>query len=295
MKRVGCALMVVGACLMGAVGCGSDDSSQAAKTDAAKPPADAKTLKPPAEFVKAGEFSTCMDISFPPMEYFEDADAQNPVGFDVDIVRSVAERWGVEPVYRQTAFDGLLPAMAGGRCDVVWSAMFVTPERTKRFPAVPYYRTSRVLLVAKGNPDGIWTPNDLAGKTVAAEAGTTYITDLEKLSEELKADGKPGIDIQGYPKASDAIQQIIVGRAAVVMTNDTEAAFQDKKNPGRFETAYRYPPNDTFGVYYVRANKDMGRALEEALAALAEDGTLKRVAKANHLPPDGFSAVGTGG
>jgi polar amino acid transport system substrate-binding protein len=293
-RQVAGALLVAAMCAAGALGCGGDDGGSK-RAEAAKPPADAKKLNPPNQLVRDGEFSTCMDISFPPMEYYEDASGKTPVGFDVDIVRSVAERWGVEPVYRQTGFDGLLPALSSGRCDVVWSAMFVTPERTKRFAAVPYYRTSRVLLVRNGNPEGISSPEDLAGKTVAAEAGTTYITDLDKLNSELAADGKDMTDIQGYPKATDAIQQLIVGRADAVMTNDTEAAFQDKQNEGQFETAYAYPPNDTFGVYYPPAKKDLGRALEEALEALKEDGTLERVAKVNHLPPAGFSAVGSGG
>jgi polar amino acid transport system substrate-binding protein len=34
-----------------------------------------------------------MDVSFPPMEYFETAGARTPVGFDVDLVTAIAKEW----------------------------------------------------------------------------------------------------------------------------------------------------------------------------------------------------------
>lgn len=280
---------------LGVAACGGGDDGRSSEPAGTQGSAGAKQLEAPSTLAKEGEFSACMDISFPPMEYYADQASQTPAGFDVDLVKAIAERWGVKPVFRSTDFAGLLPALASGRCDVVWSAILILPERTKRFSAVPYYDTARVLLVRGGNPEGINTPEDLAGKTVAAETGTDYIKQLNKLAEDLAADGKAKLNVQGYPKQTDALQQVVVGRADGVMTQDTEAGFRAKQQPGQFETAYRFPGTETFGAYHQKSNTELGRAVREALATLMADGALDEVAEANGLPTEGLSAVEAAG
>jgi polar amino acid transport system substrate-binding protein len=235
-----------------------------------------------------GSFSVCMDISFPPMEYFATPGSTKPIGFDVDLATAVAKLWGVKAKFVGTAFTGLLPALQAGRCTVVWSGIFVTPDRTKSFPAVGYMKTHRALLVQGGNPKKIKKPADLSGKTVATEAGTKYVDALNALDAQLKAAGKPGLNIQTYPKASDAVAQLVVGRADAVLTQDTEAAFRIGQLKGKIEIAYLYPQSDTFGVYYRKQNPAIGPGLKSAIAALKANGTLKRLANKYHLPLGDF-------
>jgi polar amino acid transport system substrate-binding protein len=262
---------------LAATGCGGDDSggTTAAKSGAPGPIAD------------AGKITACMDVSFPPMEYFESAGARTPVGFDVDLISAIAKQWGVTPQFSQTSFDGLLPALSGGRCDVVASGIFVTEERTKTFPAVPYYKSSRVLLVRSGNPEGIKSLEDLSGKTAATQVSTEYERTLKKLDADLKAKGKPGINIQTYPKASDAVQQLVVGRAVAVYTQDTEAAFRSKAQPGQFVIAFRDPEAETFGIYHRKDATEIGKGLQTAIEKMRQDGSLAQIAKRWGLPETG--------
>lgn len=267
-------------------GCGSSESS--GSKSASAPKASLK-VKAPAEISQAGRLTACADISFPPMEYFESG-SSTPTGFDVTLADAVGKAWGVGVAFKNTSFDGLLPAMASGRCDIVWSAIFVTSERTKRYAAVPYYKTARVLLVAKGNPKGITSPDDLAGKTVATEAGTSYVKSLQQLRAKLQSQGK-SLNLQTYPKASDAAQQLIVGRADAVLTQDTEAAYREKSSPGKFEVGYTYPADDTFGVYLKKNDAQLKTALSKAFAELKTDGTLAKLATQWNLSTNGFSAI----
>jgi polar amino acid transport system substrate-binding protein len=264
-----------------ATGCGGDSDeadSQSASTGGASAP---------APIADAGKITACMDVSFPPMEYFEGAGSREPVGFDVDLVTAIAKQWGVTPQFSQTSFDGLLPALSGGRCDVVASGIFVTPERTATFPAVPYYKSRRVLLVRQGNPEGIKTLEALSGKTAATQVSTEYEKTLRKLDKDLKAQGKPGITIQTYPKASDAVQQLVVGRAVAVYTQDTEAAFRSKAQPGQFEIAYADPSAETFGIYVRKDQTELGDGLKSALEKMRQDGSLAEIAKRWGLPESG--------
>jgi polar amino acid transport system substrate-binding protein len=267
---------------LAATGCGGDDSNEAESQ-----PASTGGASAPAPIAKAGKLTACMDVSFPPMEYFESAGSRKPVGFDVDLVTAIAKQWGVTPQFSETAFDGLLPALSGGRCDVVASGIFVTPERTATFPAVPYFKSRRVLLVKQGNPEGIKALEDLSGKTAATQVSTEYEKTLRKLDKDLKAQGKPGITVQTYPKASDAVQQLVVGRAVAVYTQDTEAAFRSKAQPGQFEIAFADPAAETFGIYHRKDQTELGTGLKTTVEKMRQDGSLAEIAKRWGLPESG--------
>ena len=233
-----------------------------------------------------GVLTNCVDPSFPPMEYFENQEAQEPIGFDIDLINAVGERLGVEVEHIPSDFTGLLPALEAGRCDVVASGIYLTAERLETFDAQPYYDTSVILLTPADNAD-ITSPEDLAGKTVAVQAGTNYINILNDLNAELQAAGQPGIDIQSYPDQTDAIQQLVVGRADATITQDTEAAFRETAQPGQFKIAYTYPEAETFGIYFRQGSEQMAATLAETVEGMRDDGTLSEIAEIWNLPVEG--------
>ncbi len=272
----------------GVAACGENSVDQAVDSNEPTKAEDTNVSVPaPAAVKKQGKLTTCMDVSFPPMEYYEGSNTKKPIGFDVDLMTAVAGAMDVKAEFTPTAFDGLLPSLSGGRCDVVASGLFVTEERTKSFPAVTYLRSSRVLLVKKGNPAGIKGPDDLAGKTVVTQSGTEYAKSLKKLSADLVAAGKPKLRLQTYPKASDAVQQLVVGRADAALTQDTEAAYRMSTQADSFEVGHRYPASDEFGAYYRKDDTELGKAIESALTKLRDDGTLAELAAKHKLPEEG--------
>jgi polar amino acid transport system substrate-binding protein len=222
------------------------------------------------------------------MEYYPKVGSKTPTGFDVDLAKAVAKRWAIKVKFVPTGFTGLLPALGSKKCDLIWSGIFVTPERTKQFPAVGYMKSHRALLVRAGNPEHIRSPNDLSGKTVATEAGTKYVDALKALDKRLKAQGRSGVKIQTYPKADGAAAAVVTRRASADLTQDTEAAFRITKNKGQFQIAYLYPQSDTFGVYYRRDESAVGPALRREFKALKGNGQLKRLAKKYNLPLKDF-------
>jgi polar amino acid transport system substrate-binding protein len=247
----------------------------------------AQEATPSAEaFGDDGVLTNCVDPSFPPMEYFESQEAQEPIGFDIDLVNAIGERLGVEVTHIPTDFTGLLPALDAGRCDVVASGIYLTAERLETFDAQPYYDTSIVLLTPADNTD-ITSPDNLAGKTVAVQAGTNYVEILNDLNVELQAAGQPAMDIQSYPDQTDAIQQLVVGRADATITQDTEAAFRETAQPGQFKIAYTYPDPQTFGIYFRQGSEPLAEALAETVEALRDDGTLTEIAETWNLPVEG--------
>ena len=177
-----------------------------------------------------GSLKYCNDPSYPPME--SKTTSGKPVGFDIDMAAAIAKLWKVKAKFVFSSFGGLLPALGAKRCDVVISGIFITPDRVKQYPAVPYMKTHRALVVKAGNPKSIKGPDDLSGKNVAVQANTKYEEYLKTLNDQFKSSGKAQMNLQSYPGDEDAVAQILLGRADAVLTQDTAAGTYKTKNPG---------------------------------------------------------------
>ena len=267
-------------------GCGDDDDSSGdAPTSGEGEPV--ASIAPPANLVNEGEFTVCTDPSYPPLESFDENGEY--IGFDIDTATAVAEIWGVEPAFQETSFSGILPALDSGRCDVAWSGLFIDPERTKTFSAVPLQETASVIMVPAGNPDGISSPEDLAGKTVVSQTGSNLLRLAQQISDENEASGVGASNVQGYDKFNDAIQQLVSGRADAAITQDVDVAAREQEQPGIFEIAYTFPDAETFGVYYKPDNPELGEKLHEALVELDKAGQLQEFAEASSMPAEGIA------
>jgi polar amino acid transport system substrate-binding protein len=229
-----------------------------------------------------GSFKYCVDPTFPPME--SATTSGKLIGFDIDMANAIGKLWKVKAVSVSTAFPGLLPALAAKKCNMVISGIFVTPDRTAKFPAVPYMHTHRALIVQAGNPKGIRSPDDLSGKNVAVQHGTKYEEYLNGLNDQFKSQGKPQMNLSSYPGDTDAIAQLLIGRADAVLTQDTEGAYQKRQHPGKLAIAYLFPESDTFGIYYRMSDNKLGKALKAAIKKLKKNGTLKKLAAKQQIP-----------
>ena len=225
---------------------------------------------------KLTSFRYCSDPTFPPME--SKTTSGKSVGFDVDMASAIGKKLGGKATFVQTAFPGLLPALSAKKCDVVISGIFITPDRTKQFPAVPYMRSHRALLVKAGNPKHITGPNALKGKQVAVQAGTKYEEYLKGLQKKIK------FTLRSYPGDTDAVAQLLIGRADAVLTQDTSGAYQMQQHPGKIAIGYLFPQSDAFGIYYRKSDSDVGSQFKDAIAALKKDGTLKKLAQKHRIP-----------
>jgi polar amino acid transport system substrate-binding protein len=252
------------------------------------------SVAPPTSLLKAGELTDCVDIEYSPMEYFASAGVTDPnqaVGFDVDGARAVAKAFGLKLQIRNTGFDALIPDLTAGRCDIVWTALFISQKRLAVADAVPYMSTGHVIIVTKGNPKGIKSLDDLCGKKVSIQTGGLVEQRINEQSGKCTAAGKAAIQVAGYPKVADEFQQIVVGRVDAVWETDTAAADWMLKNPGQYAIGFAMPKSETYGIYFQKNKADLQTGLTKALAALKADGTLSTVAKKYQLDPQVLDAI----
>src|SRR5512146_2831287 len=179
--------------------CSSSGSSAA--------PAGGAAIQPPDAVKTAGKLVWCVDVSYPPEEFYA-ADGTTAQGSDVDIAAEIAKRFGVSSEVDNTGFDGIIPALLAKKCDLIISGMNSTDERKQQVDFVDYLKVGQSLLVPAGNPQNIKTLDDLSGKAVAVQLGTTNAETLAAKNTEFTNAGKAAIDIQTFQADSDAFQQL---------------------------------------------------------------------------------------
>ena len=289
-------LVALSAFLSIVAACGGDGASGAptqagASTSAtqAAPTAEATvvTIAPPTDLITAGTLTDCVDIEYPPMEFFppDVTDPNEAIGFDIDAAGAVADRFGLELEVRNTAFDALIPDLQAGRCDIVWSALYVSESRLEVADAVPYMATGQVVMVAIGNAAGITQESDLCGKTISIQGEGLVQERAEAASAACEAAGSEPIDIEAYGTVAEELQQIVTGRVDAVWETDTAVSNFILEHPNEYEVAYALPRDDNYGVYYEKGNTNVGDALTAAIAALKDDGTLATIAQTYAMDP----------
>ena len=286
------AIMLVAACGPGGGASTAPTSGPATAGPATAAPASAgptsEVIAPPTSLLTPGKIVDCVDIEYPPMEYFPSADITDPnqaVGFDVDAAKAVAAKLGLEIEIRNTAFNALIPDLQAGRCDIVWTALYVNETRLEVADAVPYMATCQVVMVKAGNAVGIRAITDLCGKTVSVQGAGLVEERITKASADCVAAGSPAINIQAYEKVADEFQQIILGRVDAVWETDTGVSNFLLEHPGEYEVAFAFPREDNYGVYYTKGATDLGTALQAAIDALNADGTLPGIAEKYEMDP----------
>lgn len=269
-------------------------SAAPSASESAAPSASSAAVPTPTSLITPGTLVDCVDIEYPPMEYFPSSGVTDPsqaVGFDVDAARAYAKAAGLQLEIRNTGFDALIPDLQAGRCDIVWTALYVSAKRLEVADAVPYMATGQVVMVPTGNPKGIKTAMDLCGKVVSIQSGGLVEQRINQASTDCTTAGKPAITIQGYPKVADEFQQIVLGRADAVWETDTAVSDWMLKNPGKYEVAYALEKSDSYGVYFQKGHDDLKASLAAGLLALKADGTLAGLASQYQIDPVTLDAI----
>ena len=144
---------------------------------------------PASALGQAGTIRYCSDISSPPLEFY--VNGQQPAGSDIDLGNAIAaEAWAQGPVWVNTAFAGIIPALQAGHCDAILSQLFDKPARRAVVNFVDYMNSSEAIMVRKGNPRHVTGLSGLCGLNVAAETGTTVADYLAHAEQGLHAGGQ---------------------------------------------------------------------------------------------------------
>ncbi len=270
------ALGLIGTIVLLVSACGGTTATTAPEGPSAAPIA--ATLAAPDRIKSAGALVFCTDVSFAPQEFYA-ADGTTAQGSDIDIAGQIARYWGVTAEIDNTPFDVVILALQAKKCDLVISGMNVTAKRQEQVDFVDYLKVGQGLLVLAGNPKGIHTLDDLSGKSVAVQLGTTNLDALTAKSEELQAAGKAPIDIKGYQKDTDAFSQLGLRRVDAYSTDSPVVAYYTSlpDNAGKFEVGGTPISPQPIGIAMRKDDTGMKAAVTTAVAAMLADGSMAAI------------------
>lgn len=251
---------------------------------AASPAAAAGGVTAPSNLVNAGKLTYGVAATFPPFEYQKGSEL---VGFDIEMGKYLADQMKLPVETLNITFDGLIPALQGGRIDFINSAMYINPQRSQQVDFIPYMKIGNSIVVPKGNPKNIKSLDDLSGKTVAVTRGAIEETYANQENDTLKAAGKTPINIVAYPTANDSVLATQQGRADAFFTSSPGAAYLLEEKQGTFEIAGTFAMNTQIGMAVRKGNTDMANALKAALESFGKSGKYQEIMKKYNLPAEG--------
>lgn len=225
--------------------------------------------------VANGTIHYCSDISSPPLEFFKNGNT--PTGSDIAIGDAIAAQLHLKPVWVNTVFAGIIPALQAGHCDAILSQLFDKPARRKVVSFVDYMNSSEEILVRKGNPLHISGLAGLCGHHVATELGTTVTDFLTAQSKACTAHGKGAITVQTFPHDSDALQQLGLGHVDAYGTTLETASYDMSKNRNQFQAVGKPFGQILTGIAVRKNDPQLLHAIGRAFKAIRTDGTYKSI------------------
>jgi polar amino acid transport system substrate-binding protein len=236
--------------------------------------------KLPAAIQASKEIKVGSDVAYAPIEFFKEG-TQQVQGVDYDIGQALGSELGVKVTFVNAPFDGQPAALKAKRFDMVMSARTDTKTRQGEVDFVDYFTAGTALLVQKGNPKNINSLDDLCGKTVALEKGTTQADVADGQSTKCQSAGKVAVNVLKLEKDTDAIQQLKIGRSDVDLNDYPVAVYNAKTSGGGndFQVTGQQFNGAPYGITFTKDNTQLRDAVQLALKAIIADGTYDQILK----------------
>ena len=207
------------------------------------------------------------EAAYPPFETVDEA-TKELVGYDIELMNAIAAKAGFEVEFQNTPFDAVLAGMATCQFDAAVSAITITAERGEKMSfSDPYINAGQVTTVRIDNTD-IKGPADLKGKTIGVQLSTTGQIEAEKIE---------GATIKPYDSVDLAFLDLANGQVdAVVADYPTTLNFVNK-SADKIKVTGDVFTEESYGIAVCKTNTELLQKINKAIAALKEDGTLKKL------------------
>ena len=214
-------------------------------------------------------FVIATDATWPPMEMVDES--KHIVGFDIDLMEAAAVEGGFTVEFKNTAWDGIFAGLAAGKYDAVMSSVTITEERKQSMDfSIPYINAGQVLIV-RSETSGVAVLQDLVGKRVGAQIGTTGSFEIEKVK---------GITLKTYDEIGLAFEDLANGRIDGVVADTPVAAdfaLQSANYKGRLKIVGDPFTDEYYGVAVKKGNTRTLNAINRGLSIVLTSGENKKL------------------
>ena len=226
----------------------------------------------------AKTFTVGFDAEFPPYGFLGEDGSYK--GFDLDLAKEVCQRNGWTFVAKPIDWAAKDAELNAGTIDCIWNGFTITDERKDQYTwSSAYVQNKQLILVKKDS--GLKKLDDLNGKAVAAQDGSSGASALEDALKELqKKDAN--FNFKEYKKVKDYVtaKTMLESGAvdAVALDSAVALGFIEKSN-GAFVTFEEPLMFESYGVGFKKGNTALRDVVEATLHAMVKDGTVDNILK----------------
>jgi polar amino acid transport system substrate-binding protein len=228
----------------------------------------------PAAVKSKGTLTVAADASYAPNEFIG-PDGHSVIGMDADLAKALAAVMGLKANIVNATFDTIIPGLSAGKYDLGASSFTDTKAREKSVDFVDYFIAGESFYTKASGGASINTINDVCGKTVAVEKGTTEETDAAAQGKKCKAAGKSGVTVLSFSDQNAANLALNSGRAQLGFADSPVAAYQVKQSSGQFKLVGAAYANAPYGLAVPK--NGLAKALLAAVQALMKNGTYSQI------------------
>ncbi len=229
-----------------------------------------KDVNANAESQESNVLKVGTNAEFAPFEYVNEEDGTTIEGFDIDLINAIAADQGMTVEMENMEFDGLIMALENGSIDVAIAGMSVDPKRAKQVDFTETYYDAGLNIAVAIDDDSIASEEDLAGKVVTAQQGTTGANKAMELQEAgVVADVKllANINVCMMALANGEVDAVIMD---IPVNNRYVAAHPDEVKIAADIVAEE---PEQYAIAVAKGNTELLEKLDAGLANVKEDGT----------------------
>ncbi len=205
---------------------------------------------------------------------FQDADG-NWIGFDAELAAAVAEKLGVEVVFQEISWEAKEAELAAKHIDCIWNGLTITPAREEEMSiSKPYMKNKQIVVVRADDAGNYSDVNSLAGKVIAAEAGSAgEEIVLGNISDAVYVEKSIQLDALTEVKALTSDAAVIDYVMANYLINKEGSDFADL---AILDMALSH--DEYYGIAF-RKGSDLTEKVNGILSELEADGTIAAIAE----------------
>ena len=217
------------------------------------------------------------DNTFVPMG-FEEKNG-NYAGFDIELAKYVSKKLGITVHFQPIDWDMKETELQNGTIDAIWNGYSATDERREKVAfTIPYMQNTQILVVKKLS--GIHSVEDMTGKVLGAQNGSSGMLDFEEHPEVLKNRVKGG-DADQYQSVNEAIIDLKNDRIDALLIDRVYADYYltTEGIADEYDTIPSGFESESFAVGVRPADKKLLEALNQAFKELYQEGIFQQISQ----------------
>lgn len=217
------------------------------------------------------------DNTFVPMG-FEEKNGDY-AGFDIELAQYVSKKLGITVHFQPIDWDMKETELQNGTIDAIWNGYSATDERREKVAfTIPYMQNTQILVVKKTS--GIHSVEDMTGKVLGAQTGSSGMLDFEENPEVLKNRVKGG-DADQYQSVNEAIIDLKNDRIDALLIDRVYADYYltTEGIADQYDTIPSGFESESFAVGVRPADKKLLEALNEAFKELYQEGIFQQISQ----------------